>query len=125
MNKTLILDADHEFDASTFAARVCASTLLNRYLFLCHGQTIGALKGPLHGGANERVFDMLKEVRESGDVNAYLQENLILKKKSWDLGTVFTRRDPREIFLRDMAKKLTEGTRMKNSLISLKKLKSS
>ena len=36
---------------------------------------IGALKGPLHGGANERVFDMLKEIREFGDVNAYLQEN--------------------------------------------------
>ena len=42
-------------------------------------------------GANERVFDMLKEIRESGDVNAYLQEKLDSKEKSWDLDTVYTR----------------------------------
>ena len=71
---------------------------------------MGALKGPLHGGANERVFDMLKEIRESGDVNAYLQEKLDSKEKSWDLDTVYTRnRTLVEIFLRDMAKKVDRG----------------
>ena len=77
MNKTLILHADHELNASTFAARVCASTLTD--IYSCVTTAIGALKGPLHGGANERVFDMLKEVRVSGDVNAYLQETLVFK----------------------------------------------
>ena len=72
MDKALILHADHELNASTFAARVCASTLTD--IYSCVTTAIGALKGPLHGGANERVFDMLKEIRESGDVNAYLQE---------------------------------------------------
>ena len=59
----------------------------------------------------ERVFDMLKEIRESGDVNAYLQEKLDSKEKIMGFGhRVYKKQDPREIFLRDMAKKLTEGT---------------
>ena len=100
MNKALILHADHELNASTFAARVCASTT-----------AIGALKGPLHGGANERVFDMLNEIHESGDVSAYLQEKLDSKEKIMGFGhRVYKKQDPREIFLRDMAKKLTENT---------------
>ncbi|MFR3236664.1 MAG: citrate synthase [Streptococcus thermophilus] len=103
MNKTLILHADHELNASTFAARVCASTLTD--IYSCVTTAIGALKGPLHGGANERVFDMLKEVRESGDVNAYLQEKLDSKEKIMGFGhRVYKKKDPREIFLRDMAK---------------------
>ena len=110
MNKALILHADHELNASTFAARVCASTLTD--IYSCITTAIGALKGPLHGGANERVFDMLKEVRESGDVNAYLQEKLDSKEKNHGIWApcLQERKDPREIFLRDMAKKLTEGT---------------
>ncbi len=109
MNKALILHADHELNASTFATRVCASTLTD--IYSCVTTAIGALKGPLHGGANERVFDMLKEVRESGDVNAYLQEKLDSKEKIMGFGhRVYKKKDPREIFLRDMAKKLTEGT---------------
>lgn len=99
MNKTLILHADHELNASTFAARVCASTLTD--IYSCVTTAIGALKGPLHGGANERVFDMLKEVRESGDVNAYLQEKLDSKEKIMGFGhRVYKKKDPREIFLR-------------------------
>jgi citrate (Si)-synthase len=109
MNKALILHADHELNASTFAARVCASTLTD--IYSCVTTAIGALKGPLHGGANERVFDMLKEIREFGDVNAYLQEKLDSKEKIMGFGhRVYKKQDPREIFLRDMAKKLTEGT---------------
>ena len=109
MNKALILHADHELNASTFAARVCASTLTD--IYSCVTTAIGALKGPLHGGANERVFDMLKEIRESGDVNAYLQEKLDSKEKIMGFGhRVYKKQDPREIFLRDMAKNLTEGT---------------
>ena len=70
------------------------------------------LKGPLHGGANERVFDMLTEIREMGDTKAYLKEKIrFARKKSWALVTVFIKtQDPREKYLREMAQALTEGT---------------
>ena len=89
MNKALILHADHELNASTFAARVCASTLTD--IYSCVTTAIGALKGPLHGGANERVFDMLKESVNLVMLMLTCRKNLILKKKSWDLDTVYTR----------------------------------
>ncbi|HEL2035123.1 TPA: citrate synthase [Streptococcus suis] len=73
-NKALVLHADHELNASTFAARVTASTLTD--LYSCVTTAIGTLKGSLHGGANERVFDMLLAIRESGDTERYLQKKL-------------------------------------------------
>lgn len=109
MNKALILHADHELNASTFAARVCASTLSD--IYSCVTTAIGTLKGPLHGGANERVFEMLTEIRERGDVESYLQEKLNSEEKIMGFGhRVYKTQDPREKYLREMARELTEGT---------------
>ena len=84
LNRALVLHADHELNASTFAARVCASTLAD--IYSCVTTAIGTLKGPLHGGANERVFDMLTDIREMGDSEAYLQEKLACKEKIMGFG---------------------------------------
>lgn len=109
LNKALILHADHELNASTFAARVCASTLSD--IYSCVTTAIGTLKGPLHGGANERVFDMLQEIKESGDTKAYLQRKLDSQEKIMGFGhRVYKTQDPREKYLRQMAKELTLGT---------------
>lgn len=108
-NRALVLHADHELNASTFAARVCASTLSD--IYSCVTAAIGTLKGPLHGGANERVFDMLKEIREHGNTEAYLQEKLDSQEKIMGFGhRVYKHQDPREKYLREMAKELTTGT---------------
>ncbi len=58
MNASLILYAEHEFNASTFACRVCASTLSDFYSAVCAG--IGTLRGPLHGGANEAAMELIR-----------------------------------------------------------------
>ncbi|MFC3931471.1 citrate synthase [Streptococcus dentapri] len=109
LNRALILHADHELNASTFAARVCASTLAD--IYSCVTTAIGTLKGPLHGGANERVFDMLKEIKELGDAQSYLQDKLDSQEKIMGFGhRVYKTQDPREKYLRFMAKELTVGT---------------
>lgn len=109
LNRALVLHADHELNASTFAARVCASTLSD--IYSCVTTAIGTLKGPLHGGANERVFDMLKEIREHGNTEVYLREKLASQEKIMGFGhRVYKHQDPREKYLREMAKELTEGT---------------
>ena len=72
----------------------------DRYLFVCHN-SYWCSKGPLHGGANERVFDMLKEIRESGDVNAICRKKSDSKEKIMDLEhRVYKKQDPREIFFK-------------------------
>ncbi len=108
-NKALILHADHEFNASTFAARVTASTLTD--LYSCITTAIGTLKGKLHGGANERVFDMLTDIRRSGDTHGYLQAKLDSKEKIMGFGhRVYQKVDPRQKYLKEMAQALTQGT---------------
>lgn len=67
---------------------------------------IGALKGPLHGGANERVFDMLEEIDQAGDVRNYIQEKLIRSKRLWDSVTVFI---VAEILVRNICVKCPEN----------------
>lgn len=109
LNRALILHADHELNASTFAARVCASTLSDVYS--CITTAIGTLKGSLHGGANERVFDMLEEIDLVENAEAYITEKLNSKEKIMGFGhRVYTKVDPRQIYLKDMAKKMTQGT---------------
>ena len=61
MNISLILYAEHEFNASTFAARVCAATLSD--IYSCITGAIGTLRGPLHGGANQAVIEMLEKIK--------------------------------------------------------------
>ncbi|MFC3927914.1 citrate synthase [Streptococcus caprae] len=108
-NRALILHADHELNASTFAARVCASTLTD--IYSCITTAIGTLKGPLHGGANERVYDMLMDIRQQGDATSYLKEKLDSQEKIMGFGhRVYQTQDPREKYLREMAKQLTRDT---------------
>jgi len=70
----LILHADHEFNASTFAARVTAATLSDMHSSVVSG--IGALKGPLHGGANEQVMLMVDKIKSPGDAESFVRRNL-------------------------------------------------
>ncbi len=89
INKALVLHADHELNASTFTARVCVATLSDIYSGLV--AAIGALKGPLHGGANENVMKMLLEIGEEENAIPYIKEKLENKeKKLWEWGTVYT-----------------------------------
>ena len=86
-NKALVLHADHELNASTFTARVCVATLSDIYSGVT--AAIGALKGPLHGGANEAVMKMLTEIGTIENVDPYIQKSLKIKKKLWALDIVY------------------------------------
>lgn len=111
MNKALVLHADHDLNASTFTARVCASTLSDVYS--CITGAIGSLKGPLHGGANERVFEMLREI-DSGDLDVaeYLNQKLDRKEKVMGFGhRVYKTEDPRKKHLKKLANELTTLTK--------------
>jgi citrate synthase len=99
----LILHADHELNASTFAARVTAATLSDMHSAIT--SAIGALKGPLHGGANEEVFKILEAIDGSGaDPVEYVKGLLAQKKKIPGFGhRVYTTEDPRATHLRQMS----------------------
>jgi citrate synthase len=102
----LILHADHEFNASTFAARVTAATLSDMHSAIT--SAIGALKGPLHGGANEAVMRLLFAVDKTGeDPVAHVKNMLAQKKKVPGFGhRVYTTEDPRATHLRKMSEDL-------------------
>jgi citrate synthase len=102
----LILQADHELNASTFAARVTAGTLSDMHSAVT--SAIGALKGPLHGGANEAVFKILVEIdRDGADPVEYVKGMLAQKKKVPGFGhRVYTTEDPRATHLRAMSRDL-------------------
>ncbi|MBU8879679.1 citrate synthase [Bacillus sp. FJAT-29790] len=109
IDKALVLHADHELNASTFTARVCVATLSDVYSGVT--AAIGALKGPLHGGANEAVMKMLSEIGTLENVDAYVREKLDKKEKIMGFGhRVYRNGDPRAKHLREMSKKLTELT---------------
>ncbi|WP_445506846.1 citrate synthase [Niallia sp. 03190] len=108
-NKALVLHADHELNASTFTARVCVATLSDIYSGIT--SAIGALKGPLHGGANEAVMKMLTEIGSLENVDAYIKEKMAKKEKIMGFGhRVYRKGDPRAKHLKIMAKKLTDLT---------------
>ena len=102
----LILHADHELNASTFAARVTAATLSDMHSAITSG--IGALKGPLHGGANEAVFHTLETIQKAGaDPVEYVRGLLAQKKKISGFGhRVYHTEDPRATHLRQMSRDL-------------------
>src|SRR5918992_1219022 len=108
----LILHADHTMNASTFAARVCAATLSDIHSAIT--AAIAALKGPLHGGANEQVMRMIKEIEEQGGVSKaadYIVTKLRNKEKVMGFGhRVYKTEDPRATHLRRMAQELAEKT---------------
>lgn len=94
LDRSLICYAEHGFNASTFTARVCASTLSD--LHSCVVGAIGSLKGPLHGGANEQAMYMLLEIGEPSRAKAWIQSALAQKKKIMGFGhRVYKKKDSR------------------------------
>ncbi|WP_185959736.1 citrate synthase [Lentibacillus cibarius] len=109
INKALVLHADHELNASTFTARVCVATLSDVYSGVT--AAIGALKGPIHGGANERVMEMLMEIGEEENAIPYIKEKIANKEKIMGMGhRVYKNGDPRAKHLKHMSKELTKLT---------------
>ncbi|MGA2967173.1 MAG: citrate synthase [Terriglobales bacterium] len=110
LDTALILHADHELNASTFAARITAATLSDMHSAIT--SAIGTLKGPLHGGANEAVFKILKEIDANGaDPVEYVQGLLAQKKKIPGFGhRVYHTEDPRSTHLRQMSRDLGQSS---------------
>ena len=107
LDVALILHADHEWNASTFAGRVTAATLSDIYSAVT--SAIGALKGPLHGGANEDVMRMLLQIGEPSKVDTFIRDLLAQKKKIAGFGhRVYRTEDPRATHLRKMSKEACE-----------------
>ena len=105
----LILHADHGLNASTFAARVTTSTLSDVYSAVT--SAIGTLKGPLHGGANQAVMEMLLDIGEKGDPIAYVKKALDEGKKVMGFGhRVYRTEDPRATHLRTMSEETCRAT---------------
>ena len=106
----LILHADHELNASTFAARVTAATLSDMHSAIT--SAVGTLKGPLHGGANEAVFTILTEIDRSGaDPVEHVKAMLAQKKKIPGFGhRVYHTEDPRATHLRKMSRDLGQSS---------------
>jgi citrate synthase len=108
MDIALNLHAEHELNASTFAARVSAATLADMYSSIT--AAIGTLSGPLHGGANEQVLMMLQEIGSLDRAEAYIREKLEKKEKIPGFGhRVYTHKDPRAVYMRDMERALAES----------------
>ncbi len=109
MDVALILHADHELNASTFAARVTAATLSDMYSAIV--SAIGTLKGPLHGGANEGVIKNLLEIGSVDKVEPWLKQAFSEKRKIMGFGhRVYHTEDPRATHLREMSRQLGERT---------------
>ncbi len=103
----LILHADHELNASTFSARVTAATLSDIYSAIV--SAVGTLKGPLHGGANEQVMLMLKEIGDKAKAEAWIQQALADKRRIMGFGhRVYHTEDPRATHLRRMSREMGE-----------------
>jgi citrate synthase len=106
---TLVLYADHTMNASTFTARVIASTLADMHSAITGA--IAALKGPLHGGANEEAFKMLEEIGNVDNAERYIKDRLTRKQKIMGFGhRVYKTEDPRATHLRRLSQELGERT---------------
>src|SRR5438445_6170161 len=98
----LILHAEHTMNASTFSGRVTGSTLANPYTVI--SSAIGTLTGPLHGGANEEVLDMLEEIDAQDNVRSWAEDAVKNKKKIMGFGhRVYKVKDPRATVLQELA----------------------
>ncbi|MEV3810703.1 bifunctional 2-methylcitrate synthase/citrate synthase [Aeromonas allosaccharophila] len=108
MHVSLILYAEHEFNASTFAARVCASTLSD--MFSCITAAIGTLRGPLHGGANEAAMAMIEPWQDETQARRELLAKLAAKEKIMGFGhAIYRTSDPRNIIIKAWSAKLAEA----------------
>src|SRR5215469_6680881 len=100
LDACLILHAEHTMNASTFSGRVTGSTLANPYTVI--SSAIGTLTGPLHGGANEEVLDMLDEIGSPDNARAWLDDAIAHKKKIMGMGhRVYKVKDPRATVLQE------------------------
>jgi 2-methylcitrate synthase len=107
MNASLILYAEHEFNASTFACRVCTGTLSDFYSAITAG--IGTLRGPLHGGANEAAMALIEQFESPEAAQQALREMLARKEKIMGFGhAVYRESDPRSDIIKQWAGKLSE-----------------
>ena len=107
MDVCLILHAEHTINASTFATLVNASTLASPYSVIA--ASIGALSGPLHGGANQKVVEMLEEIGTADKVEEYIDDKLAKKEVIWGMGhREYKTKDPRAIILQGLMKQLME-----------------
>ncbi|MCG7199453.1 2-methylcitrate synthase [Marinobacter pelagius] len=107
MNVSLILYAEHEFNASTFTARVCASTLSD--IHSCVTGAIGSLRGPLHGGANEAAMELIQKFQTPDEAEAGLMGMLERKEKIMGFGhAVYSESDPRNAIIKKWSEKLAE-----------------
>ena len=105
MDVSLILYAEHEFNASTFTARVCASTLSDMYS--CITGAIGTLRGPLHGGANEAAMDMIQKFTSPSDAKEQMAGMLERKEKIMGFGhAIYRTSDPRNVIIKAWSEKL-------------------
>ncbi len=107
MDVSLILYAEHEFNASTFTARVCASTLSDMYS--CITGAIGTLRGPLHGGANEAAMDMIQKFTSPSDAKTQMAGMLERKEKIMGFGhAIYRTSDPRNVIIKAWSEKLAD-----------------
>ncbi len=107
MDVSLILYAEHEFNASTFTARVCASTLSD--MFSCITGAIGSLRGPLHGGANEAAMEMIQKFTSPEDAKIQMAGMLERKEKIMGFGhAIYRESDPRNVIIKKWSKLLSE-----------------
>lgn len=105
MNVSLILYAEHEFNASTFTARVCASTLSDMHS--CITGAIGTLRGPLHGGANEAAMDMIEKFKSPDHAEQEMLAMLARKDKIMGFGhAIYSESDPRNAIIKMWSEKL-------------------
>ncbi|HHL40613.1 MAG TPA: citrate synthase [Deltaproteobacteria bacterium] len=106
----LILHADHTMNASTFSARVVGSTLADPYTVVA--SAIGSLSGPLHGGANEKVIHMLREIGTKENVRPYIEDKIARKERIMGIGhRIYKTKDPRANILQKYAHQLFESAR--------------
>jgi 2-methylcitrate synthase len=109
LDVSLILYAEHEFNASTFTARVVTSTLSDVYSAVT--AAIGALRGPLHGGANEAAMELIQRFTAPDEAEAGLLEMLAAKEKVMGFGhRVYKESDPRSAIIKEVARKLAAGS---------------
>ena len=107
MDVSLILYAEHEFNASTFTARVCASTLSD--LYSCVTAAIGTLRGPLHGGANEAAMEMIQRFSSADEATQGTLGMLERKEKIMGFGhAIYKESDPRNEVIKGWSKKLAD-----------------
>lgn len=105
MQASLILYAEHEFNASTFTARVCASTLSDMHS--CITGAIGSLRGPLHGGANEAAMELIQGMKNPDDAEEKILGMLARKDKIMGFGhAIYRDSDPRNAIIKEWSEKL-------------------